>query len=95
MIAAPSMISSSRPLKSKKETKRLTFLCESYDSVWLKRFLKRSGTNQKSVRQRLKDSLKEKNIAKDTKSEECITDSIGLEKPGLKVIIKYCVCIIH
>ena len=40
--------------KGKKEVKRITFVCESYDSVWLKRFLKRSGVKQKARKQRTK-----------------------------------------
>ena len=51
---SPPQIKTLRSPKRKKEVKRLTFVCESYDSVWLKRFLKRSGVKQKAKKQSTK-----------------------------------------
>ena len=84
--ASHSTVSSPKAPKKKKEVKRLSFLCESYDSVWLKRFLKRSGSKQKTGSKRLKTSKKKQAASQDTSPEGCIVDSIALKRDCLKVI---------
>ena len=84
--ALPSTVSSPRAPKKKKEVKRLSFLCETYDSVWLKRFLRRSGSKQKIGKQQLKTPKKKQGAVQDTRADGCIVDSVAMKKDCLKVI---------
>ena len=83
--ASASNVSSQRSPKKKKEVQRLTFLCQNYDSVWLKRFLKRSGLKQRSGKQRLKTQGKQR-ILEDTIPKDSIVDSNTTKRVSLKVI---------
>ena len=90
--ASPSTVSSPRLPKKKKEVKRLTFLCENYDSVWLKRFLKRSGSKQKIGKHHLKAPKKTQGAVQNTRPEGGKVDSVALKRDCLKVI-NYFICI--
>ena len=78
-------MSSHQSPKKKKEVQRLTFLCENYDSVWLKRFLKRSGQKQRSEKQRLKPQGKQR-IMEDINPKDCIDDYDTAKRVCFKVI---------
>ena len=70
--------------KRKKEVKRITFVCESYDSVWLKRFLKRSGVKQKASKQRTRSHALNLGSAGKTGPDQSLKDSV----PKMRVFLQ-------